>query len=114
VAFGVWREPPPRARLFAAGVGLQLANPNALVYFGGLLPAYLDLQRSLVLQVAIIMVTVTMTEIAGLMVYAAGADGLARRFQSETFARWFFRIAALAMASSAGFAIYATWAATGR
>src|SRR5262245_64284339 len=29
------REPPPRARLFAGGLGVQLANPGALVYFGG-------------------------------------------------------------------------------
>ncbi len=36
------RAPPPRAHQFARGVGLQLANPNALVFFGGLLPAYID------------------------------------------------------------------------
>jgi arginine exporter protein ArgO len=27
--------PPPRRHMFARGVGLQLANPNALVFFGG-------------------------------------------------------------------------------
>jgi len=108
------REPPPRAKLFAHGVGLQIANPNALVYFGGLMPAYLDADRGLVLQVAVIMITVTLTELGGLVIYAAGADALARRFQSQTFAKWFFRMAALTMASSASFAVYATWATTGR
>src|SRR6185369_8157763 len=29
------REPPPRGRLFGGGLGVQLANPNALVFFGG-------------------------------------------------------------------------------
>jgi hypothetical protein len=48
------------------------------------------------------------------MVYASGADALARRFQSEGFATGFFRIAALAMVVSAGFAVYLTWATTGR
>jgi len=48
------------------------------------------------------------------MVYASGADALARRFQSQAFATGFFRIAALAMVVSAGFAVYLTWATTGR
>lgn len=108
------QEPPPRARLFAHGVGLQLANPNALVYFGGLMPAYIDPERSLVAQGLVLAVTVTLTEMFGLAVYAAGADWLARRFASQTFARWFYRIAALTMAASAIFAVYSTWASTGR
>jgi len=108
------REPPPRARLFARGIGLQLANPNALVYFAGLLPAYMDLGRSLILQCAVIMATVTTTELTGLVLYAAAANLLARLLASTTFALWFYRGAALAMAGSAAFAVHATWASTGR
>jgi threonine/homoserine/homoserine lactone efflux protein len=108
------REPPPRSRLFMHGVGLQLANPNALVYFGGLLPAYFNADRDLIPQVAISMITVTVCEMFGLMVYAAGADALAKRFRSPAFARWFFRIAGLVMFLSAAFAVYLTWSATGR
>ncbi|MEY2759756.1 MAG: hypothetical protein RIR33_3534 [Pseudomonadota bacterium] len=108
------REPPPKARLFAHGLGLQLANPNALVYFGGLLPTYFNPDRDLLPQVMISMATVTVCEMFGLMVYAAGADALARRFQSQAFATGFFRIAALAMVVSAAFAVYLTWSATGR
>lgn len=107
------REPPPRRRLFVHGIGLQLANPNALVYFGGLLPAYFNPDHDMIPQVLISMATVTVCEMFGLVVYAAGSDALARRFQSQAFARWFFRIAALAMVISAGFAVYLTWAATG-
>jgi threonine/homoserine/homoserine lactone efflux protein len=108
------REPPPKRKLFLTGVGLQLANPNALVYFGGLLPTYFDPHRDLIPQVAISMATVTVCEMFGLMVYAAGADALSRWFRSPEFAKWFFRIAALTMVASAGFAVYLTWAATGR
>ena len=107
-------EPPPRAHLFGRGVGLQLANPNALVYFGGLLPAYLDLDRALIAQCAVMMTTITATELTGLVIYAAAADWLARRFASTGFALWFFRFAATAMAGSAAFAVYSTWASTGR
>jgi homoserine/homoserine lactone efflux protein len=102
------RPPPPRAGLFARGVGLQLANPNALVYFGGLLPAYIDPDASLATQAAVLAATVTLTEMVGLMIYAGGADWLARRFASPNFARAFYRIAALAMAGSAAYAVWAT------
>lgn len=108
------REPPPRRKLFVHGVGLQLANPNALVYFGGLLPTYFNPDHDMIPQVLISMATVTVCEMFGLMVYASGADALSRRFQSQAFARGFFRIAALAMVVSAGFAVYLTWVATGR
>jgi len=108
------RELPPRAKLFVHGVGLQLANPNALVYFGGLLPTYFNPDHDMTPQVLISMATVTVCEMFGLMVYASGADALARRFQSQAFATGFFRIAALTMVVSAGFAVYLTWATTGR
>lgn len=107
------REPPPRRKLFMHGIGLQLANPNALVYFGGLLPAYFNPDYDMIPQVLISMAIVTVCEMLGLTVYAAGSDALARRFQSQGFARWFFRIAALVMVMSASFAVYLTWAATG-
>ncbi len=103
------REAPPRSRLFAAGVGLQLANPNALVFFGGILPAYIDPARSLPVQAAIVMVSVTVTELGGLALYAAGADALAKRFASPTFAATFYRIAAMAMITSAVVGVYTTW-----
>ncbi len=108
------RDPPPRRKLFAHGVGLQLANPNALVYFGGLLPTYFNPDHDMIPQVLISMATVTVCEMFGLVVYASGADALARRFQSATFAHAFFRVAALAMVLSAAFAVYLTWTATGR
>jgi homoserine/homoserine lactone efflux protein len=106
-------NPPPRTHLFGRGLGLQLANPNALVFFGGLLPAYIDPDRSPVTQALIIMATITFTELAGLVVYAGAADWLSKRFASQAFATWFFRLAALAMAASAAFAVWSTWASTG-
>jgi threonine/homoserine/homoserine lactone efflux protein len=107
-------EPPPRAKLLATGIGLQLLNPNALVYFAIAMPGFIDASGDLVAQAAILMVTVTVCEMFGLIVYAVGADALAQRFQSKTFAHWFFRIAALTMAASASFAVYSTWGTTGR
>jgi hypothetical protein len=49
----------------------------------------------------------------GLITYAAAANWLAQRFASKAFAIGFYRCAALAMAGSAVFAVYTTWASTG-
>ncbi|RIJ30563.1 LysE family translocator [Henriciella mobilis] len=99
---------PKRAALFGKGLGLQLANPNALVFFGALLPGYFDASRPLILQVAIAIATITFTEMLGLAFYAAGADRLARSFATPSFAKWFNRGAAALMFSSAAFAVWAT------
>ncbi|WP_300391482.1 LysE family translocator [Henriciella sp.] len=99
---------PKRAALFGKGLGLQLANPNALVFFGALLPGYFDASRPLTLQVAIAIATITVTEMFGLAIYAAAADRMARNFATPSFAKWFNRGAAFLMFSSAAFAVWAT------
>jgi hypothetical protein len=62
-----------------------------------------------VTQAAIVMASVTLTELAGLATYGAGADTLARRFASRSFAVGFFRVAAVCMVLSAALGVYATW-----
>ncbi len=99
---------PRRRVLYVKGIGLQLANPSALVFFGGLLPAYISAEKPLLPQIIIIIATVTITELFGLGVYAMAAERLSRNFQSKEFVKWFSRIAALLMLSSAVFALYIT------
>ncbi|WP_430402908.1 LysE family translocator [Hyphomonas sp.] len=103
-------QAPPKASLFGRGVGLQLLNPNALVFFGLLLPGYFDPARPLALQAGIIMVTVTATEMLGLTIYAWAADAMNQRFQNPAFTVWFNRMAATAMLASAIFAAFLTTA----
>ena len=103
-------QAPPKASLFGRGVGLQLLNPNALVFFGLLLPGYFDASRPVALQAGIIMATVTVTEMLGLTVYAWAADAMNHRFQNPAFALWFNRAAAAAMLASAIFAAVLTTA----
>ncbi|MBB34742.1 MAG: lysine transporter LysE [Hirschia sp.] len=102
------RTPPRRGALFARGIGLQLSNPNALVFFGGLLPAYFDPDRPLMMQLTIVIATITATELFGLAIYAGAADALSRRFADPSFVRVFNISAAILMAGSALFALYAT------
>ena len=94
--------------MFGKGIGLQLANPNALVFLGLLLPQYISDTRPLGPQVAIILATITVTEMLGLTVYAWAADTMNRRFQSPVFARRFNRAAAVLMLLSAIIAVWAT------
>ena len=101
-------QAPARSHLFGRGVGLQFLNPNALIFFGLLLPGYFDPEKPVVTQALIIMATVTVTEMLGLSLYAWLADAMNRRFQSTIFTMWFNRIAALAMLASAIFAALMT------
>ncbi len=59
------KDAPPRAKLYSKGLALQLSSPMPLVYFGLLLPAYFDVSYSIPLQVLIMFITVTVTELWG-------------------------------------------------
>jgi threonine/homoserine/homoserine lactone efflux protein len=97
-----------KAKLFGSGVALQLANPNALVFFGLLLPSYLSADQAVIPQALIIMATVTVTEMFGLTVYAVLANAMAQRFSDPSFARKFNIGAATLMVASAVYAVWST------
>jgi homoserine/homoserine lactone efflux protein len=101
-------DAPPRGQLFLRGVGLQMLNPNALVFFGLLLPSYFDAAKPVVPQTLVIMATITVCEMFGLAVYAWLADTMNAKFQSPGFVRWFNRGAGAAMLLSALFAAVMT------
>ena len=111
--FGTGARKPARygrlAALFFRGAGLQIANPNALVFFGGLLPAFFTLDQPVLPQALIMIATVTTTEIFGLTVYALGARALAHRFSDPVFARIFYICAAILMAGSVAWAMLSQW-----
>lgn len=82
-------DAPPQARLYSRGVALQLSSPLPLVYFGLLLPAYFDASSPLPPQLLIMFVTVTVTELLGLAVYAYGAQKIRDWLKSPLAARMF-------------------------
>ena len=97
------RKPPKYGRLAAQlfrGFGLQLSNPNALIWFGGLLPTFFDLDQPIIFQVCVMIATVTVTELLGLTVYASAARVLAHKFSNPVFARIFYVSAGAIMAIS--------------
>ncbi|MAT36210.1 MAG: lysine transporter LysE [Ponticaulis sp.] len=102
------KKPPKYGRavsLFFRGLGLQISNPNALVWFGGLLPTFFVSEQSIIFQICVMIATVTVTELFGLSLYAGAARLLARKFSDPVFARIFYVCAALLMAGSVVWAL---------
>ncbi len=95
-------------KLLLSGIGLQLANPNALIFFGLILPTFFAADRPLLPQVAITMITVTITEMLGLALYGRLADFMSQRYGNPKFAGRANAFAAILMLAAAGFALMAT------
>ncbi len=92
-------------KLYAKGVALQLSSPMPLVYFGMLLPAFFDLDRPIMPQFLIMLITITLTEMVGLSIYAYAAEPLRRQLRSPRAARTFNLCIGLVMILSGLWAI---------
>ncbi len=99
---------PPRAKLYAKGLALQISSPMPLVFFGLLLPTYFDTSSSLLLQLSIMFVTVTVTELLGLAFYAYSAERMRVLLSSPRAARIFNICIGIVMICSGIWAIYST------
>ena len=98
----------PKGRLFAKGFGLQVSSPLPLVYFGLILPTFVDRSRDIWVQFWIMLATVTATELVGLAVYASGAQGIRNRLRDKIWAKRFNIAVGLVMIGSGVFAIAKT------
>lgn len=101
-------SPRQSMNLFVKGLGIHIANPQVLVFFGAILPQFIDTSKAVLDQVILIMVTITITEMSGLGFYALTAEAMSKKFRSRKFVEIFNRCAAAIMLTSAGFAVYAT------
>ena len=100
-------DAPRRSRLFAKGLGLQISSPMPLVYFGILLPVFFDPAKPLVTQFLIMLITVTVTELCGLSVYAAFSRWIRDKLRHPRSAKAFNVIIGLVMIGSGAWAILA-------
>lgn len=76
---------------FRKGVILQLANPKSLLFFGAILPVFIDPAAPLVLQVAILGATSMGIEFATLVAYGFGAMKAGRLISQPGVIAWFDR-----------------------
>ena len=73
-------------RIWAQATALQLANPKALVFFAALLPQFIDINRSVPLQMLILAVTSVVVEFAILAAYGILAGRAAHLTRQPRFA----------------------------
>ncbi len=79
---------PPTARIFRGGVILQLANPKSFVFFGAILPQFVDPNGNIWLQFLILGVTSQVIEALVLGMYGVTADRSAAWVRAPAFVRW--------------------------
>ncbi len=101
-------DAPRRALLYAKGFGLQISSPMPLVYFGTMLPAFVDPNIPLLQQFGIMLLTVTVTEMVGLAVYAYGAQSIRQWLRSPRAARGFNIVIGTVMIASGLWAVLST------
>ena len=101
-------DAPKRALLYAKGFGLQISSPMPLVYFGTMLPTFVDPSIPLLQQFIIMLVTVTVTEMVGLSVYAYGAQSIRNWLKSPKAARGFNIAIGVVMIASGLWAVLST------
>lgn len=93
-AGGEERRPPGRQFLEAAG--LQLTNPQALVYFVSVFPQFIDVQQAYWLQFMVLIVTFGLLIVIIHSAYAALAGRIRHWMQSSQKARYLNKLAAVA------------------
>ena len=101
-------DPPRKKNLYSKGLALQLSSPMPLVYFGLLLPNYFDMSYSLKTQVLVMFLTVTITELLGLGLYAYCAHKIRQWLKQTWAARSFNILIGLTMIASGVWALMAT------
>lgn len=101
-------DAPRRARLYAKGFALQISSPMPLVFFGLLLPAYFNAAKPMTTQFTIMLITVTVTELVGLAVYAYGAQSIRNWLRSAKAARGFNIAIGTVMIASGLWAVLST------
>ena len=101
-------DPPRKKNLYSKGLALQLSSPMPLVYFGLLLPNYFDMSYSLKTQVLVMFLTVTITELLGLGLYAYCAHKIRQWLKQTWAARSFNILIGLTMIASGVWALMTT------
>src|SRR5207253_4067809 len=83
--------PPPRGGFFLQGFLVLLSNPKVLVFFGALIPQFMDMSQPHLPQVAVLGITFMVTAVMTAALYAM-LDGRARLFFSASRASLVSRV----------------------
>jgi len=101
-------DAPPKSKLYGRGIVLQLSSPMPLVYFGLILPTFFVIDKPLAPQLIIMLITVTITELLGLSIYAYGAEKIRGWLSDPRLAKTFNIFIGVLMILSGIWAIWST------
>lgn len=91
-----------KSRLFLDGLLTQLSNPKAFVFFGALLPQFIDPQRPVALQVAGLGITSELIEFCVLLAYGLAAGRAAILARKPRYATWMNRVSGCLLIGAGG------------
>lgn len=77
------------SHLFSKAFIVAVTNPKGLIYFGALFPQFIDIQRSMPPQFALLTVIFLAMDLVWMGIYALGGRGIMRWLRSPKHQRWF-------------------------
>ena len=84
------------------GFMVQIANPKILLFFGAVLPPFLDFHRPLAVQFGLFAVATVALDVTATTAYGLGGAALARRMADARFRRGFSLAVAGVLTAAAG------------
>jgi len=89
--------PPAQRSLFLQGLAIQLTNPKALLFVSALLPQFIEPQRPLLLQLAVLAAVTVAVDLVVLSSYAFFAERGVRSLRASGFSVWLERVLGAAL-----------------
>lgn len=102
---------PAKARLtrrgpLIDGFMVQIANPKAVLFFTGVLPPFIDVDRPLIAQLALFAVAMIGLDMLTMSAYGVFGAALSQRMTEPRFARWFGWITGALLLTAAALIIF--------
>lgn len=95
----------PGAHPLLQGFLVQIANPKILLFFGAIVPPFVDLHRPLVPQMVVFAATTVFFDVITMSAYGLGGAALATRMTEPRFARGFAAFTGVLLLAAAGLAL---------
>lgn len=95
----------PQARnhhLFFKSLLVATTNPKGLIYFGALFPQFIDIEKPMPPQFAVLTVIFLLMDLVWMVIYAKGGSFIMQWMKSPEHQRWFNRISGGALILTGG------------
>ncbi|MEN0035728.1 MAG: LysE family translocator [Cellvibrio sp.] len=90
------------SQLFRKAFIVAVTNPKGLIYFGALMPPFIDVQKSMPPQFALLTIIFLAMDFIWMAIYAVGGQSIMRWLKSPEHQRWFNWISGGALIAAGG------------